>query len=82
MKKMKIKLAIFLFVLQIAAFNSLSQQHANSYTVPLGGNSFVTKKAPGGKEAITNAGWVNWQHASAVFSTYIYFTQPGTLKLS
>ncbi len=79
---MKIKLTAVLFVLQIAGFKSHSQQNSHSYAVPLGGNSFLTKKAPGGKEEVTNAGWINWQHTSTIFSTYIYLTQPGTLQLS
>ncbi len=49
--------------------------------VPLGGNSWVTVKAAGGNEQVTNKGWENWAHANAVFSTYIRLNKPGTLKV-
>jgi len=47
--------------------------------VPLGGNSWVTTKA--GSERVTNAGWVNWQHADAVFSTWVYVRKKGTMRI-
>lgn len=50
--------------------------------VPLGGNSRVTSKA--GSERVANTGWVNRQHADAVFSTWVYAQKKGvcTLQLS
>lgn len=79
---MKITLTAFLLVLQFSNFKSTAQQPAATYAVPLAGNSFITKKAAAGKEDVTNAGWINWQHTSTVFSTYIYFTKAGTLRLA
>lgn len=48
--------------------------------VPLGGNSWVTAKA--GSEKVTNNGWINWQHADAVFSTWVYVTKKGTVHIA
>lgn len=48
--------------------------------VPLGGNSWVTTKA--GSERVTNTGWVNWQHADAVFSTWVYARKKGTMRIA
>lgn len=79
---MKIKYLSFLLIPGIAGLNSKAQQGAIFYSVPLGGNSFVTKKAITYKEEVTNSGWINWQHADAVFSTYIYFSKQGTLHLN
>ena len=79
---MQIKWWAFLLILSITGFKSQAQQNNSNYAVPLGGNSFLTKKAIGGKEEVTNTNWINWQHTDAVFSTYIYFTQPGTLRLA
>ncbi|OQY92019.1 MAG: hypothetical protein B6D37_15415 [Sphingobacteriales bacterium UTBCD1] len=50
-------------------------------TVPLGGNSWVTVKASGGKERVTNDGWINWEDTNAVFSTYVKLDRPGTINL-
>src|SRR5574338_19464 len=49
--------------------------------VPLGGNSWVTLKAAGGNEKVTDEGCVNWEDTSAVFSTYLKLAKPGTLQL-
>lgn len=49
-------------------------------TVPLGGNSWVTTKA--GNERVTNNGWVNWQQAGTVFSTFIHVKQTGTITIA
>ncbi|TWI81338.1 uncharacterized protein DUF5077 [Lacibacter cauensis] len=49
-------------------------------TVPLGGNSWVTAKA--GSEKVTNNGWMNWQHADAVYSTYVYVRKKGTMEVA
>ena len=55
----------------------IAQQEVN---VPLGGNSGVTSKA--GSECVTNTGWVNRQHADAVFSTWVYARKrAGALQL-
>jgi hypothetical protein len=56
---MTIKFWYFLLVLGIAGFKSQSQQYSTTYPVPLGGNSFVTQKAIGGTEEVTNTGWIN-----------------------
>jgi hypothetical protein len=50
--------------------------------VPLGGNSFVTKTAIDNKDAVTNTGWINWYHSNTIYSTYIYFTKPGSIQLA
>ncbi len=55
----------------------LAQQEVN---VPLGGNSWVTSKA--GSEKVTNSGWINWQHADAVYSTYVYVRKKGTIEVA
>lgn len=49
--------------------------------VSLGGNSWLTVKARGGSEKVTNDGWINWKNTDAVFSTYIRLAKPGTLKV-
>ncbi len=49
--------------------------------VPLGGNSWVTVKTPGGKEKVTNEGWINWEDTLAVFSAYLKTDKPGTFEL-
>src|SRR5688572_23980783 len=51
-------------------------------SVPLGGNSFVTVKAVGGKEEVKNTGWQHWQNEAAVWSTYIKLQKPGILKIA
>ncbi|MES2645841.1 MAG: DUF3472 domain-containing protein [Bacteroidota bacterium] len=61
---------------------TLGYSQANLYTVPLGGNSWVTKTVPGGKEAVTDTGWINWRNPGAVFSTYVYIDKPGLLSIS
>ncbi|MFY7839498.1 MAG: DUF3472 domain-containing protein [Lacibacter sp.] len=48
--------------------------------VPLGGNSWVTSKT--GSERVTNNGWANWQHADAVFSTWVYVKKKGSLHIT
>ncbi|WP_290707240.1 DUF3472 domain-containing protein [Flavihumibacter sp. CACIAM 22H1] len=47
--------------------------------LPLGGNSWLTKGT--GSEQVTNAGWMNWRQKDAVFSTFVYLTQPGLLSI-
>lgn len=55
---------------------------SNKLIVPLGGNSWLTKAAPGGTEKVTNQGWMNWQHKEAVFSTYLWINKPGVLQIT
>lgn len=59
-----------------------AQAGADALTLPLGGNSFVTYQPAGSKAAVTDSGWVNWQDARTVFSSYIKVNQPGSLQLS
>ena len=50
-------------------------------TVPVGGNSWVTK--PGqSKEEVRNDGWRNWQNSEAVFSTFVKLDKPGSLQVA
>ncbi len=63
-------------------FNRCSAQlPGKEINVPLGGNSFVTAKAPGGKEEVTNGGWRNWQNKTTVWSVYVKLDTTGTLKI-
>lgn len=78
-KRKKYLIAIFLVVVSVAAY---AQPVINKMTIPLGGNSWVTGKAANGKEKVTNNGWQNWEHTSAVWSTYIKLQKNGTLKIS
>ncbi len=50
--------------------------------VPLGGNSWVTVKPKNGEEIVTDKGWENWEHAEAVWSTYISVPKTGILKIA
>ncbi|MBS1920490.1 MAG: DUF3472 domain-containing protein [Bacteroidetes bacterium] len=49
--------------------------------VPIGGNSWVTVKAVGGNEKVTENGWSNWKNPEAVFSTYFKIEKAGDLYL-
>ncbi|WP_202182919.1 DUF3472 domain-containing protein [Chitinophaga solisilvae] len=55
---------------------------AASYDVPLGGNAYVTTKAPGGAEVITSNGLGNWTSAASITSTYFRVALTGTLNIS
>ncbi|HVT85785.1 MAG TPA: DUF3472 domain-containing protein [Chitinophagaceae bacterium] len=63
------------------ANNFISQPDTAKQVVPLGGNSWVTVKAPGEIEEVTNDGWINWKNPDAVFSTYMKLAKPGTLNV-
>ena len=58
-----------------------SRQDTTKQIVPLGGNSWVSEKASGENEEVTNDGWKNWEDPDAVFSTYIKLAKPGTLQI-
>ncbi len=62
--------------------SAFSPADTGKVIVPLGGNSWLTVKAKRGNEKVTNNGWENWQHATAVFSTYIKVMKQGSFKLS
>jgi hypothetical protein len=64
-----------LLCILLLPFTSLAQ--TPEVTVPVGGNSWVT--ANGGGEHVTNIGWVNWNQAGAIFSTYVFVKQKGKL---
>lgn len=50
--------------------------------VPLGGNAWVTKKADGAAEVITQNGLGNWTSASSVTSVYFRIEKPGDVNLA
>uniref|UniRef100_A0A914EBZ4 DUF5077 domain-containing protein n=1 Tax=Acrobeloides nanus TaxID=290746 RepID=A0A914EBZ4_9BILA len=60
---------------------STSQNNELNLVVPLGGNSFITKKSVNSQAAVTTNGWINWSSASEVFSVYFRINTPGILKL-
>ncbi|MBE7179488.1 MAG: DUF5077 domain-containing protein, partial [Mucilaginibacter polytrichastri] len=68
-----------------AAQNSLrkrSMADTVSAAVPLGGNAWITRKAPGGKELIGKGGLSGWTSPQAVISTWFRVEQTGELLLS
>lgn len=71
-----------LFISLIVSACAYTQLTSNKMIVPLGGNSWLTVKAKNGNEKVTDSGWQNWQHAGAVWSTYIKLFKKGTLKIS
>jgi hypothetical protein len=50
--------------------------------VPLAGNGYVTKPAPGGTEAITASGLSNWTNKNAVTSTFFHVGSTGELTIA
>jgi hypothetical protein len=70
------------FIACFCCFKSFAQPSPGKIVVPLGGNSWVTAKSKNGDEKVTEKGWINWQFADAVFSTYIKIQKAGTLKLA
>lgn len=50
--------------------------------VPLAGNGYVTKPAPGGTEAITATGLSNWTNKNAVTSTFFHVGGTGELTVA
>jgi len=74
-------LILFLFF-TLSLQMSWGQADKEKITVPLGGNSWITAKAPNGNEKVTNDGWQNWQHANTIWSTYIKLQKAGTLKIA
>lgn len=77
----KTKKYLLVCILIAVSISAYTQSAVNKMAIPLGGNSWVTVKAANGKERVTNDGWQNWQHADAVWSTYIKLQKKGTLKL-
>ncbi len=53
-----------------------------SYTVPLGGNAFITHAAPKATEQVVDAGLANWSDPSTVVSTYFYPRAAGALHVA
>ncbi len=72
--------------LSIAFFSGLFfpglAQESPRYTVPLGGNSWLTTRAKNGHETVDTSGWKNWENPQAVFSTFVRVAQAGELKIS
>jgi hypothetical protein len=79
MKRYKNLLSLAGIVMFLSAF---SLADTGTIIVPLGGNSWLTVKAKNGNEKVTNNGWEKWQHATAVFSTYVKIAKQGSFKLS
>lgn len=55
---------------------------ASSYSVPLGGNGYITTLASGASETITSNGLANWTNASSIASVYFRLALTGTLNVS
>ncbi len=72
----------FILVMILLGSPVLNAQPGSRLHIPLGGNSWVTVKAKGGKEQVTDSGWLNWENKQAVFSTYIRPAKAGELKIS
>ncbi|HVZ56487.1 MAG TPA: DUF3472 domain-containing protein [Chitinophagaceae bacterium] len=51
-------------------------------TVPLAGNSWLVRPAPGGTEQVDSSGWSNWGHSRAVFRIYFRVDRPGEIRLA
>ena len=58
---------------------SNAQSNPPSYSIPLGGNSWVKTH---GKEKVTDQGWEDWEGKEAVWSTYFKLQKKGSLQLS
>jgi len=69
-----------IFILCIVA-SLHGQAPGKRLSVPLGGNSWITTHSKTGNEEITRQGWRNWTDSETVFSTYIYLSASGTLRL-
>ncbi len=52
------------------------------YSIPLGGNAYVTKPVSAGTEEITVSGLTKWSSNDAVTSTFFRVSQSGQLNLS
>ncbi|MFT3822265.1 MAG: DUF3472 domain-containing protein [Chitinophagaceae bacterium] len=75
------KTIIFALGILLCTMYRLSAQQIR-YAIPVGGNSWVTTSSAGSQEKVTNSGWQNWQHADAVWSTYVKIQRAGSLQLS
>lgn len=73
---------LFLLIIIALSACAYTQSPANKFTVPLGGNSWVSIKAKNGNEKVTNNGWQSWQHAETVWSIYIKLQKTGILKMA
>lgn len=56
--------------------------HAQKVTVPLGGNSFVSRESRAAKEKVEKDGWRGWTEYDAVFSVFVYLAKPGNVAIS
>jgi hypothetical protein len=79
---MKCKIVFFLLLTFATIILVNAQQAEIKNIVPLGGNSWISKIAKNGREAITDTGLINWQNKEAVISTYINLAKTGVLNIS
>jgi len=71
-----------LFLLWLAGSQATAQPVPAKISIPTGGNSWVTVKAPNWQEQVTENGWANWENQGAVWSTYVSLPKAGTLNLA
>lgn len=70
------KSALFFFsILGLSSFAIAQEQ-----TVPLAGNSWVSQQK--GDEKVGNNGWANWTSSDAIFSTYVFLRNPGSITIA
>jgi Domain of unknown function (DUF3472)/Domain of unknown function (DUF5077) len=79
---MKGKIICCLLVVVATALMANAQKPEMEMQVPLGGNSWMHSTIKNNTEAVTDTGWINWQHAETVFSTYINLAKTGRLNLT
>lgn len=70
----------YVFLLSMLVVSFVVHAQNQSISVPLAGNSWVSTKV--GNERVNNNGWVNWEKSGAIFSTYVYVKQKGTLHIA
>lgn len=66
----------------LIAVLSQAQPSTIKLSIPLGGNSWLTTAAVNGREELTEEGWQNWSGTGAKWSTWVWLSKPGTLKVS
>jgi hypothetical protein len=59
-----------------------SALHATTWSVPLGGNAYITQSKNKPDETIDGTGLHNWDSAATTISTYVDVLQPGDLRVS
>lgn len=74
---LKINRMLLSVILLLVSFNITAQK----LTVPVGGNSWVTRKEKNDKAEVTDSGWINWNNESTVFTTYIHVNEKGSLQV-